>query len=174
MPQHAWDKKSGSGAVGNYDTSAAGATAVFNYLMGETKKTTYATNKLWQVVDGPWKLSQYRTDGYSAFVPNPKYSGPTSRPSRSSSRRRSPPRRPSSTRSAPATRSPTATCRCPRRRSRRRSRSRDFQLVPWVAWGFNFFPYNFRNPSSGKIFKQLYFRQAFQSLINQPGYIKAC
>jgi ABC-type oligopeptide transport system substrate-binding subunit len=76
IPQHAWDKKSSSGPVGNWDQTTAGATAVYNFLIGESKKTSsYASNPLWQVVDGPWKLSQYRTDGYSKFVPNSNYSG---------------------------------------------------------------------------------------------------
>jgi len=36
----------------------------------------YATNPIWQVVDGPWRLSQFvGSTGYAAFVPNPHYSG---------------------------------------------------------------------------------------------------
>src|SRR5215475_1935725 len=63
IPQHAWDKKSSSGPVGNWDRTTAGATAVYNYLIGEAKKpSSYGSNPLWQVVDGPWKLSDYRTD----------------------------------------------------------------------------------------------------------------
>jgi len=77
IPQHAWDKTSANGKIGNWDQTPAGAKAVYDFLIGEAKKAKeYATNPLWQVVDGPWKLSEYRTDGYSAFVPNPKYSGP--------------------------------------------------------------------------------------------------
>ena len=26
--------------------------------------STFATNPLWQVVDGPWKLSQFQSSGY--------------------------------------------------------------------------------------------------------------
>ena len=77
IPQHAWDVKAAGGPVGDYDLTPAGAKAVYTYLIGEAKKPqSYATNPLWQIVDGPWKLSAYRTDGYSEFVPNPKYSGP--------------------------------------------------------------------------------------------------
>ena len=32
---------------------------------------------------------------------------------------------------------------------------------------------NFNNPTMGPAFRQLYVRQAMQTLINQPGYIKA-
>ena len=36
---------------------------------------TYATNPIWQVVDGPWKLSSFDASGNASFVPNPSYSG---------------------------------------------------------------------------------------------------
>jgi peptide/nickel transport system substrate-binding protein len=38
IPQHAWDKKSADGPVGNWDTTPAGARTVYNYLIGEAKK----------------------------------------------------------------------------------------------------------------------------------------
>jgi peptide/nickel transport system substrate-binding protein len=77
LPQHAWDKTSSTGAVGNYDQTAAGAKAVWNFLQKQgADMATFATNPLWQVVDGPWKLSQFQSDGYYAWVPNPNYSGP--------------------------------------------------------------------------------------------------
>ena len=41
-----------------------------------TRCPTYATNPLWQVVDGPWKLKAFNADGQITFVPNPSYSGP--------------------------------------------------------------------------------------------------
>ena len=37
---------------------------------------TYATNPLWQVVDGPWHLTQFDSAGTFTMEPNPKYSGP--------------------------------------------------------------------------------------------------
>jgi peptide/nickel transport system substrate-binding protein len=77
LPQHAWDKTSLTGAVGNYDQTAAGAKAVWNFLQKQgTIESTFATNPLWQVVDGPFKLSQFQTDGYYSYVPNKNYSGP--------------------------------------------------------------------------------------------------
>ncbi|MGA8426942.1 MAG: ABC transporter substrate-binding protein, partial [Candidatus Dormiibacterota bacterium] len=45
-------------------------------------------------------------------------------------------------------------------------------FAPWNSFGIVYFPYNFTDPTTGPIFKQLYFRQAFQSLVNQPEYIK--
>ena len=50
-----------------------------------------------------------------------------------------------------------------------------FNLEPWYAWGINYFPYNFNSTGdggqAGKIFRQLYFRQAFQLLVDQPLYV---
>ena len=77
LPQHAWDKTSLTGSVGNYDQTTAGAKAVWNFLQKQgTIESTFATNPLWQVVDGPFKLSQFQTDGYYSYVPNKNYSGP--------------------------------------------------------------------------------------------------
>jgi peptide/nickel transport system substrate-binding protein len=77
LPQHAWDKTSVTGAVGNYDQTTAGAKAVWNFLQKQGSNIgTFATNPLWQVVDGPWKLDQFQSDGYYSWVPNTGYSGP--------------------------------------------------------------------------------------------------
>jgi peptide/nickel transport system substrate-binding protein len=77
LPQHAWDKTSLTGTAGNYDETTAGAKAVWNFLQKQGSDiATFATNPLWQVVDGPWKLSQFQSDGYYSWVPNPAYSGP--------------------------------------------------------------------------------------------------
>jgi peptide/nickel transport system substrate-binding protein len=60
LPQHSWDRESATGPVGSYDTTTAGALAVDNFLLAQNKDTSsYATNPLWQVVDGPWKLTSY-------------------------------------------------------------------------------------------------------------------
>jgi peptide/nickel transport system substrate-binding protein len=77
LPQHAWDKTSDTGTVGNYDTTTAGAKAVYAYLQKEGgDMSTFATNPLWKVVSGPWKLSEFQASGYYSYVPNTAYSGP--------------------------------------------------------------------------------------------------
>jgi peptide/nickel transport system substrate-binding protein len=38
--------------------------------------SAFATSPLWRVVDGPWKLAQFQSDGYYVWVPNKNYSGP--------------------------------------------------------------------------------------------------
>ncbi len=77
LPQHAWDKESPGGPVGNYDLTSAGAKAVDDFLLAQNKAlSAYATNPLWQVVDGPWKLASYASStGDAGYVRNPRYSG---------------------------------------------------------------------------------------------------
>jgi peptide/nickel transport system substrate-binding protein len=78
LPQHAWDKTSATGAVGNYDETPAGAKAVYAFLQKEGgQMTTFATNPLWKVVDGPWTLSSFQAStGQFTYVANKHYSGP--------------------------------------------------------------------------------------------------
>ena len=77
LPQHAWDKESASGKVGDYDETAAGAKAVYAFLQKQGGDlATFTTNPLWKVVDGPWQLSAFSSDGDYTYVPNKNYSGP--------------------------------------------------------------------------------------------------
>ena len=79
----AWDVSAAGGAAGSggctTDSAADGwakCKAVFTYLNAQNKDTaTYATNPLWQVVDGPFKLTAFNINGSYNFVPNKTYSG---------------------------------------------------------------------------------------------------
>lgn len=42
-----------------------------------------------------------------------------------------------------------------------------------ASYSFNYFPLNLNNPTMGPVFRQLYFRQAFQHLVDQRGWINA-
>jgi peptide/nickel transport system substrate-binding protein len=77
LPQHAWDKTSATGKVGNYDQTTAGAKAVYAFLQKEGgDMSTFTTNPLWKVVDGPFELSAFTpSTGDYTYVPNPHYSG---------------------------------------------------------------------------------------------------
>jgi peptide/nickel transport system substrate-binding protein len=46
-----------------------------------------------------------------------------------------------------------------------------YSLTAVYPWEISYFPYNFANPTAGPIFSQLYFRQAFQQLVDQEGVI---
>jgi len=172
MPQHAWDKKSTAGKVGNYTTTTAGAKAVFKYLDTQAKSlATYASNPLWQVVDGPFKLKTFETTGYTVYVPNSKYSGKVK------------------AKYAQLTLLPYTTDAAEFNALRAGSldygytppqdssqipviKSQGYTSSPWVGWGINYFPMNMNNPTVGPIFRQLYFRQAFQEMVNQPVDVK--
>ncbi len=48
-----------------------------------------------------------------------------------------------------------------------------YDLVPQLTYKIHYFPINFNNPTvAGKIFKQLYFRQALQSCLDSRGAIR--
>ncbi len=77
IPQHAWDKTSVDGKVGNFDVTKAGSKAVYKFLQKQgTQMTTFDSNPLWKVVDGPWTLQTFNSNGFYAWVPNKHYSGP--------------------------------------------------------------------------------------------------
>ncbi|HTW05052.1 MAG TPA: ABC transporter substrate-binding protein [Streptosporangiaceae bacterium] len=175
LPQHAWDKESASGPVGNYDLTTAGALAVDNFLLAQNKAlSTYATNPLWQVVDGPWKLTSYAAaTGDATYVRNSRYSGPA-------------------TGSLHAIKIDSYTSDGAEFNQLLSSTGVDFGYVPfndaaqvsrvkadgyttasWPAWGINYVFMNYAAPQAGALFQQLYLRQAMQHLINQTGYIKA-
>ena len=172
LPVHAWDKESAQGAVGNYAATASGAKAVFNFLTKQSSSpTTYSTNPLWQIVDGPFKLKTYQTTGYTVFVPNAKYSGAVKASYGQLTLL------PFTTDSAEfnALKSgsidygytpPQDSSQIPL------LRAQGYNTAPWIGWGINYFPMNMNNPTVGPIFKQLYFRQAFQDLVNQPVDVK--
>ena len=94
MPS-AWDISSAGAAAGSggcaaaaYGTNDAGCSKVYTFLSNaagfnasnpsaaNNSLSTYDTNPLWKVVDGPWTLKSFNPDGQVTFVPNPSYSGP--------------------------------------------------------------------------------------------------
>jgi peptide/nickel transport system substrate-binding protein len=175
IPQHAWDRESASGPVGNYDLTPAGARAVYNFLIAQNKDlSTYATNPLWQVVDGPFRLTSYTSStGDATYVRNTKYSGPA-------------------TGSIHALRilsytSDTAEFDSllaaggisygylPFNDAAQISRvtADGYKVEAWPTWGITYITPNFASPEVGPILKQLYVRQAMQHLINQAGYISS-
>jgi peptide/nickel transport system substrate-binding protein len=169
IPQQAWDRTSAAGPIGNYDMTNAGAKAVYNLInSGATSLSTYTTNPLWRVVDGPWRLSAYSAaTGYAAFVPNSAYSGP---------------QKPHIAKfeELPFT-SDAAEFDALRSgqvdygylpaddlSQEHYFTSRGYKISDWAGFGFNYLVLNFSNPKVGPIFKQLYFRQAMQRLVDQP------
>jgi peptide/nickel transport system substrate-binding protein len=175
MPQHAWDKTSAAGPVGNYDETPAGAKQVYNYLNSASMSlSTWDTNPLWQVVDGQWHLKPgtgFQVTGQTIFVPNPSYSGPD-KPTISEFEE------------LPFT---SATAEFDALRSGSVDygyipntevadvgslTSQGYTVKPWYEWGLSFVSINFANPKYAPLVNQLYIRQAMQHLIDQPAYIQ--
>jgi peptide/nickel transport system substrate-binding protein len=166
------------------DTNPAGAKAVFNFLNGQaTRVAGYASSPIWSVVDGPWKLTSLTSDGTATFVPNRSYSGPqkprlarfVELPFTSSAAEFS------VLRAGQAAGGPGRSGQqisvgyvpsndLPQQPS---LRAQGYQLIKNYPFGFNYIEPNFNNPRVGPILRQLYFRQAFQHLIDQTGWIHA-
>jgi peptide/nickel transport system substrate-binding protein len=175
LPQQAWDKESPSGPVGNYDLKPAGALAVGNFLLAQNKDlSTYATNPLWQVIDGPFRLTSYAAStGDATYIRNTKYSGPA-------------------TGSIHELRVLSYTSDDAEFDSLLAAGGISYGYLPfndaaqvarvtadgykvesWPTWGITYLSMNFASPQVGAMFKQLYLRQAMQHLINQAGFINS-
>lgn len=154
--------------------------AVYNYLEKQAKSTSnYDTNKLWQVVDGPFHLKTFSPGGSSVvLVPNPKYSG-TDKPQISEFKLESftsdqaeynvlrsggsltvgyvpyqdVPKKPSGASAGP---NPVD----------------GYSLHPWFNWADSPIAFNYENPSMKAIFNQHYFRQAMQHLVDQQSIVE--
>jgi peptide/nickel transport system substrate-binding protein len=173
LPQHAWDKTSASGKIGNYDTTTVGAKAVYKFLDSQAKKlSSYGSNPLWHVVDGPWQLASFNPSGLAKFIPNKSYSGPV-KPKISSFTE------------VPFT-SEAAEYNALRAgqliygyipatdiAQKSLIQRQGYQVQPWYMWSMNIVPINFNNPTVGPLFRQLYVRAAMQSLIDQQHYVSA-
>jgi len=199
----AWDVTSTGATAGSggcstapFGTADAKCNAVYAYLSKEagndpthpnttnTALTTYASNALWQVVDGPWKLASFDAAGHATFVPNKSYSG-SPKPTLSEFVEL-----PFSTEDEeynalvgghvnfgylPLSDVPRPTGN-PVVVAGNDPRLPNFSLDPLYTWSVEYFPENFNSTgggSAGAIWKQLYFRQAFQYLVDQPGIIRA-
>jgi peptide/nickel transport system substrate-binding protein len=175
MPSSAWSKESASGSIVDF-TNTANAAKIFAYLTAQSKAvSTYATNPLWQTVDGPYKLSSFNdTTGAFTMVPNTSYSGPHASPM-------------STYVGVPFTSNAAEW-------NAVKTGSVDFGYVPQEdvpqlpslkGLGYNYYglpdfgnyfvAYNFKDTtgSFNAIASQLYFRQAMQHLEDQAGQIKA-
>src|SRR3984885_7475143 len=73
MPE-AWDRT--ASGPSHCTTTVSDCAAVYSYLDSQSKNLSgYASSPLWSVVDGPWRLTAFNSDGNSTFVPNPSYGG---------------------------------------------------------------------------------------------------
>jgi peptide/nickel transport system substrate-binding protein len=187
MPM-AWDvtslsAKAGSGGC-TTDSKAdnwAKCKAVYTFLTAQSKQAgTYASSKLWSVVNGPWKLSSFSTTGNVTMVPNKNYSG-------------SPKPKLSAIKFLPYTADSTEFTALktgqidvgyiPSQDLPQRTGSSalpptnpvgsGYNLQPFYTFGIYYAQPNFNNPTVGFMIRQLYVRQALQMVFDQPGIDKA-
>ena len=181
----AWDVTRLGAAPGSggcaADTSAdhwAQCKAVLKFLTAQAQDSSgYASSPIWTVVDGPWRLKTYNSDGSDVFVPNPRYSG-SPRPRLASLRYQTftspaaeytalktgqldigivppedlPPKPPGGPPSSPLP---------------------GYGLDLSYTFSFYFYRVNFHNPAFGAVFRQLYVRQALEYLADQAGMARA-
>ena len=190
MPK-AWDVTADGATAGSggcaTDTAAdkwAKCKAVFTFMTAQAKNAkTYATNPIWGVVDGPWKMSSFSTAAsgpVTSFVPNPAYSGSPK------------PQLTGFTYYAytddtteytalktgqidiggipPADLAPVSGSQILPSTNPLGSA---YGLSAAYSFGIQYFLINFNNPTLGPAYKQLYVRQAIQELIDQEGMIKS-
>ena len=175
LPSAVWAKASANGPILDF-TNPANAAKIYTYLSDQAKAVdTYASNPLWQTVDGPYKLTAFNdTTGAFTMVPNATYSGPHATPE-------------SDYVGVPFTSNDAEW-------NAVKSGSVDFGYVPeedvpqiptLKSLGYNYYglpdfgnyfvDYNFKDTSGdfNNVVNQLYFRQAMQHLEDQAGQIKA-
>jgi peptide/nickel transport system substrate-binding protein len=188
MP-NAWDitakggaPNSGGCAAGAFGTVDSQCKKVYSYLTKQSMSlSTYASSPIWAVVDGPWKLSSFNASGNVTFVPNPTYSGPVKPtlkkfielPFTSDSAEFNALVGGKVTVGYLPLQDVTKATTNPLKAGPNNPRLGNFNMDPLYTWSINYFPYNFHaKGTAGKIFNQLYFRQAVQYLVDQPLYIK--
>lgn len=170
LPQQAWDKTSATGTVGNYDLTKQGALAVLKYLTGESQKlSTYATNPLWQTVDGPWKLTAFDTNGDLTMVPNPGYSGPV-KPTLSEFKEQSFTDTNAEFDALSSGSGPeVGFISNVEQNAQSRLNHLGYTEAHQYDFSIAYDALNFNNPKLGPMFKQLYIRQAMQELMDENG-----
>ncbi|MBO0768663.1 MAG: hypothetical protein J2O48_08280, partial [Solirubrobacterales bacterium] len=147
------------------------AEAVYNFLDAQAKKqSSYAKSPLWSIVDGPWKLQSDTTSGQFTYVPNKAYSGPN-KPTISKFVE-IPFTNDSAEFNQISSGGPKSLtiAGLPQQYVKKlpQLKSAGYLDNTAASYSVNYFPLNFHNPKMGAVFSQLYFRQAFQHLVDQP------
>jgi peptide/nickel transport system substrate-binding protein len=174
MPSHAWAKSSATGPLLDY-TKPANATAIYTFLSAQSKSvSSYASSPLWQVVNGPYKLSSFdSTSGAFTMTPNPTYGGPHAT-------------KVSTFQIVPFT-SDTAEFNAIKAGKvdigyvplpdvpQASSLTGTYNEFGYPDFGWTYLTYNFKDTTGdfNNIINQLYVRQALAHLEDEQGYIKA-
>jgi peptide/nickel transport system substrate-binding protein len=166
------------------DATPAGARAVYRFLNAQAEHLAgYASSPIWAIVDGPWRLTQLTASGQATFAPNRSYDGPnrprlakfvelpfTSETAEFSVLKAGPSAGDGSASGPQISVGYVPDTDVPQDPS---LKAQGYRLAASYPYGFDYFEPNFNNPVVGPILKQLYFRQAFQHLVDQSGWIHA-
>ncbi|MFZ2058037.1 MAG: ABC transporter substrate-binding protein, partial [Acidimicrobiales bacterium] len=188
----AWDRTSLAqpapkpGAGDLPDLTLSGARAVYNFLNTQaTDLSSYASSPIWSVVDGAWRLVDLSSEGTATFVPNPHFSGPNKAhlarlvelPFTSAAAEFSVVRAGSAVGGpgSPSGGDQISVGYVPDNDLPQSGalRAEGYRLVDWYPFQIDYFEPNLENPTVGPILRQLYFRQAFQHLVDEQGWIDA-
>jgi peptide/nickel transport system substrate-binding protein len=172
LPSTSWNVDAVGGKPVDF-TTLAGAEKIYKFLNSQsTKLATYATNPLWQVVDGPFKLSQFNpsTDA-NTMVPNAAYSG--QKPSISKFQEvafTSDDAEYTALRSGQLTVGLIPSTDYPQIPKLKTS---GFNVFGFPDLGWDYMVFNFENTTNAwnKIIGQLYVRQALAHLVDDQGYV---
>jgi peptide/nickel transport system substrate-binding protein len=173
LPSTSWDIDAVGGNPVSY-TTLAGAEKIYKFLNAQAQKvSTYATNPLWQDVDGPFKLTAFNPSTHaSTMVPNPNYSGPKA----SISKFRevaftSDNAEYAALSSGHLTVGLVPSAYYPQIPT---LREKGFNVAGSPDLGWDYLLFNFKDTTNNwdKVIGQLYVRQALAHLIDSAGYIK--
>lgn len=174
MPSTSWDIDRAGGPALNYN-EPTNAQKIYNFLNAQSLQTsTYMTNPLWQVVDGPFRLAAFSpSTGANTLVPNKAYTGPD-KPHISQFQQvafTSEDAEFAALRSGELTVGQIPPQDLPQATSLEKL---GYNVFGYPGWGYSqiFFNYLDATGSFDKIISNLYVRQALAHLIDQPAYVK--
>jgi len=166
------------------DTTKSGAAAIYKFLDAQSKKLAdWASSPLWSVVDGPMKLQSFSTDGRAVLVPNTSWSGtpkvsiaklvelPFTSEAAIYNQEKSGGPNAITIGNVPSQYAPQLNSLA----------AEGYDVNKAASYSFNYFPLNLNSNATTSpggepvryIFQQAYFRNAFQHLIDQQGWIHA-
>jgi peptide/nickel transport system substrate-binding protein len=183
MPQ-TWDV-SGPNTKRDCADKVSDCAPVFNYLNKLAQKTSTWTSPFWNVVNGPWKLTGYSTDGTLTFTYNTLYSGPVPKDhinkfvevpftSEEAEYNVLQGGGGGGTNKLDVGYLPTVDAPVPTRPgSVGQNPVPGYKMAPVYTWGLNYIPYNFSDTDPQlAVVNQLYIRTALQYLINQSAIVQ--
>ena len=177
LPAQSWAKDSMNGPmITDWKTNLSDDLKIFDFLSAQNKAVnTYATNPLWQVVDGPYRLSAFdAANGAYTMTPNTGYGGPEAA---KVSTFKAVPFTSDSAEMDAILANEVDVAQVPLEDVTQLNRvaSLGYHYFGEPDFGMNFADYNFKDQTGDfdAIVSQLYFRQAMEHLEDQAGWIKA-